>query len=140
MWKVRSIRRVPGSPIECAASTPTVTEVNRTTGRKHAPIALGTHAVAGFTGEYGTHPDVLKTCCRNFRKVAFVHEFACLDNHFVCDWMLDVIDRGATEKTFFKRNDCIVPVLECGYFDAVRRTAVFLGNHEIQAHVHKTAC
>ena len=59
MWKVRMVSWVPGSPMDCAAMTPTASPISTTfAGGQIAPVAAHANAAPRLAGEHGAdfHP------------------------------------------------------------------------------------
>ena len=55
-WKVRNVSCVPGSPIDCAAITPTASPFSTILPvAKITTITFCTNTLTGFTGQHGTN-------------------------------------------------------------------------------------
>ena len=60
MWNVRMVSCVPGSPMDCAAMTPTASPSStNAAGGQVASVAAGAGAAARFAGQHGANVDAL---------------------------------------------------------------------------------
>ena len=80
MWKVRIVSWVPGSPIDCAAITPTASPTLTTmTATEIAAVALGAQPVARVAGERRAHLDLVDAERFDRLDLVFVEQRAGLE-------------------------------------------------------------
>ena len=73
MWNVRIVSCVPGSPIDCAAMTPTARPSSTSSpGREVAAVALGAAAAAARAGQHRTDADLLDAAFLDRRGLVLV--------------------------------------------------------------------
>ena len=141
MWNVRIVSCVPGSPIDCAAMTPTASPSSTMlAGRQVAAVALGADAAARLAGQHRADLDLLDAGLLNPLREVFVDLLVGLDDRSSPSIGSTSVS-SATRPTMRSRSGSMIspPSMIGPTLDAVERAAVVLGDDHVLRHVDQTA-
>ena len=140
IWKVRMVSCVPGSPIDCAAMTPTASPIlTDGAAREIAAIALAADADLGLAGqhradEHASMParSISSTTSSSMSSPAATSDLAVQ--------RIDHVDRrGAAEDAVAERRDHLAAVDDGAHREAAGGAAIHLGDDGVLRHVDQTA-
>ena len=130
---------VPGSPMDCAAITPTASP--RSTSRpggQVAAVAGDAHAALRFAGQHGADLDALDAGRLNRRRQVFGDFLVDADDD-VAFVILLVFERHAAHDAVAQRLDDFARFDDRLHVDAFGGAAVVFGDDHVLRHVHQAA-
>ena len=105
MWKVRMVSCVPGSPMDCAAMTPTASpSLDHAAGAEVTAVAEDADAALGFAGEDGADLDALDAGGLNGGGEVFVDLLVDVDDDLAFV-VLELLERDAADDAVAQRLD-----------------------------------
>src|SRR5437868_8921872 len=105
MWKVRMVSCVPGSPMDCAAMTPTASHVDQVTAAQIAAVAGCAKAVARVAGERRSHLDLVDPQRFDLLDFVFAEQGAGMEQCRLRFRIDDIRGDGAAEDALAQRLD-----------------------------------
>src|SRR6516164_3310040 len=135
IWNVRMVSCVPGSPIDCAAMTPTASPILTGVPRARSPVALGAHSAGGLAGEHRADAQFLHPGGLDRFDLRLFEQRALLDDDLVRGGIAHVLGGGAAEDAALERSHHGAGVDDGADLDSRRGAAVLRRDDAVLRHV-----
>ena len=115
-----------------------LTLLNHTAGGKVTSVTFGTHALLGFTGQYGTDFNTLNRRVLNLLCNGFGDFLTARNKQLAGCGMNNIMYGYTSQDTFVQRSDGFIVVLQSRTNQPAECAAVFFIDNHIVRHVHQT--